>query len=89
MREIPHAQDLSDTTGVARMRAAVRSPSARKSHRQVTCEDCYFRREGLCAIPGNTVCPTFRAVGAGALAPPEQPPLVARAPAVAAAGRVP
>lgn len=44
-----------------------------------TCEDCYFRREGLCALPGNTPCPTFRAATAS-LVPPPQPRLVARAP---------
>lgn len=44
-----------------------------------TCEDCYFRREGLCALPGNTPCPTFRTATA-TLAPPPQPRLVLRAP---------
>ena len=44
-----------------------------------TCEDCYFRREGLCALPGNTPCPTFRAA-TGRLVPPAQPRLVLRAP---------
>ena len=56
--------------------------------KQVTCEDCYFRREGLCALAGNTVCPTFRAVGVGALAPPRQPSLVPRPAAPVAVGRV-
>ena len=41
-----------------------------------TCNDCYFRREGLCALPGDRPCPTFRA--AGTLAPPRQAPLVLR-----------
>ena len=31
---------------------------------KASCNDCYFRREGLCALPGNTPCPTFRAVTA-------------------------
>ena len=44
-----------------------------------TCEVCYFRREGLCALPGNTPCPTFRAATAR-LTPPPQPRLVLRAP---------
>lgn len=45
-----------------------------------TCNDCYFRRAGLCALPGETPCPTFRAVSRGALAlqPPRQPRLVPR-----------
>jgi hypothetical protein len=45
-----------------------------------TCEDCYFRREGLCALPGKAPCPTFRAASVGRLTPPVQPRLVMRAP---------
>jgi hypothetical protein len=44
-----------------------------------TCNDCYFRRAGLCALPGDTPCPTFRAHTRGSLAPPLQPRLVPRA----------
>jgi hypothetical protein len=44
-----------------------------------TCDDCYFRRAGLCALPGETVCPTFRAHAMGRLSPPPQPRLVPRA----------
>jgi hypothetical protein len=44
-----------------------------------SCSDCYFRRAGLCALPGETPCPTFRAVVAGGqLQPPRQPRLVIR-----------
>lgn len=44
-----------------------------------TCSDCYFRRAGLCALPGETVCPTFRAaVRTAGLQPPRQPRLVPR-----------
>jgi hypothetical protein len=46
---------------------------------EVQCSDCYFRREGLCALNQDTPCPTFRAVTRGSLAPPKQPRLVARA----------
>jgi hypothetical protein len=52
---------------------------------KATCNDCYFRRAGLCALPGETVCPTFRLQAAGRLAPPLQPRLVARPLAHAAA----
>jgi hypothetical protein len=45
---------------------------------KATCEDCYFRRQGLCALPGDLPCPTFRAVSRGSLAPPQQPRLVPR-----------
>jgi hypothetical protein len=50
-----------------------------------TCSDCYFRRAGLCALPGETVCPTFRAHAMGTLAPPPQPRLVPRSLATVAA----
>jgi hypothetical protein len=42
----------------------------------VTCSDCYFRRASLCALPGETPCPTFRAAQAGTLVPPRQAQLV-------------
>jgi hypothetical protein len=45
---------------------------------KATCSECYFRRAGLCALPGETICPTFRAHAAGALVPPPQPQLVPR-----------
>jgi hypothetical protein len=41
-----------------------------------TCEDCYFRKAGLCALILERPCPTFRAFNRGALAPPRQAPLV-------------
>lgn len=46
--------------------------------RQITCDDCYFRQEGLCALPGNEVCPTYRAAATRTLSPPQQPRLVPR-----------
>jgi len=51
------------------------------TRRDVTCDDCYFRREGLCALSGNVPCPTFRATKRSSLAPPPQPQLVPRPPA--------
>jgi hypothetical protein len=45
---------------------------------KVTCNDCYFRRAGLCALPTETPCPTFRAHTLGTLGPPRQPRLVPR-----------
>jgi hypothetical protein len=44
---------------------------------KATCNDCYFRCAGLCALPGEDVCPTFR-LASGHLLPPQQPRLVAR-----------
>jgi hypothetical protein len=45
---------------------------------KATCADCYFRRAGLCALPTEVPCPTFRAYARGALAPMQQAPLVPR-----------
>ncbi len=52
---------------------------AAKKTTPITCDDCYFRQEGLCALAGNVPCPTFRATTRGALIPPPQPRLVPRA----------
>jgi len=41
----------------------------------LTCDDCYFRRNGLCAMTPERPCPTFRAA-ARVLRPPRQPRLV-------------
>ena len=41
-----------------------------------TCSDCYFRREGLCALATETPCPTFRQSSRGRLTPPRQAQLV-------------
>ena len=43
---------------------------------EATCSDCYFRRAGLCALPGESPCPTFRADAKGVMKPPQQPRLV-------------
>jgi hypothetical protein len=44
----------------------------------VTCNDCFFRRAGLCALPLDNPCPTFRPARGGVLNPPPQPRLVPR-----------
>jgi hypothetical protein len=44
---------------------------------KATCNDCYFRCAGLCALPSEDICPTFR-LAAAHLEPPQQPRLVAR-----------
>jgi hypothetical protein len=48
-----------------------------------TCQDCYFHRNGLCALALERPCPTFRAAER-ILAPPPQPRLVPRPAAVGA-----
>jgi hypothetical protein len=45
--------------------------------RRITCEDCYFRRELLCALRLDEPCPTFRPASARGLVPPQQAPLLA------------
>jgi hypothetical protein len=44
-----------------------------------SCAECYFRQAGLCALPGDAPCPTFRLATRGSLTPPRQPRLVPRA----------
>jgi hypothetical protein len=46
--------------------------------RCVTCNDCYFRKENLCALRVAEPCPTFRPIARGQMVPPRQPRLVAR-----------
>jgi hypothetical protein len=45
---------------------------------KLTCDDCYFRRAGLCALTVENPCPTFRLHSRGSLVPPRQPRLVPR-----------
>lgn len=44
----------------------------------VTCDDCYFRQRGLCALDCDRPCPTFRESNRGLLVPPPQARLVPR-----------
>lgn len=43
-----------------------------------TCNECYFRTAGLCALSLEAPCPTFRLATRGSLTPPRQPRLVPR-----------
>jgi hypothetical protein len=45
-----------------------RAPAARK----VSCEDCFFRRNLLCALALEEACTTFRPDGPDGLCPPSQ-----------------
>jgi hypothetical protein len=56
------------------------------SKQRPTCGDCYFKAHGLCALALEHPCPTFRA-HTNTLQPPQQPPLVARAPLAAVAAQ--
>ena len=44
---------------------------ATNSKKEPACEDCYFRRNGLCALDLSAPCPTFRPAERG-LAPERQ-----------------
>jgi hypothetical protein len=46
----------------------------------VTCEQCFFRRRGLCALGLDSPCPTFRPDTPEGLVPPRQPALLERLP---------
>ncbi len=50
---------------------------------EASCNECYFRGAGLCALPTETPCPTFRLASRGSLTPPLQPRLIPRPPAFA------
>ena len=43
-----------------------------KKAAKVTCEDCFFKRNGLCALTCDAPCPTFRPDHPDGLRPPQQ-----------------
>jgi hypothetical protein len=43
-----------------------------KGRAKVTCEDCYFRRNMLCALAEQEPCVTFRPFDPAGLKPPRQ-----------------
>jgi hypothetical protein len=45
-----------------------------------SCEDCYFRKNLLCALQSEEPCPTFRPNRPEGLVPPRQPVLLMRPP---------
>ena len=52
----------------------------RGSARKVSCEDCYFRKNLLCALELEEPCTTFRPNRPEGLVPPRQPVLLMRPP---------
>jgi hypothetical protein len=44
----------------------------------VTCEDCFFKSRGLCALGLDSPCPTFRPDTPEGLVPPRHPALLMR-----------
>lgn len=59
------------------MMAAV-AKRQRKSVKGKTCDDCFFRRRGLCALDLAEPCSTFRLDRPEGLVPPRQPSLLMR-----------
>lgn len=51
-----------------------------------TCDDCFFRRNHLCALDLAEPCSTFRPNRPEGLVPPAQPALLLRDPVPGAAG---
>ena len=46
--------------------------AGRAATRKVTCEDCFFRRNLLCALELDAPCTTFRPDSPEGLRPPQQ-----------------
>ena len=55
-------------------------PAVPRKPKPPTCEDCYFRKNLLCALELNEACTTFRPNRPEGLVPPRQPVLLMRAP---------
>jgi hypothetical protein len=64
---------------MAQVRAAAAHARAAKARKRTyTCDDCYFRRNLLCALDLDEPCATFRPDGPQGLVPPRQPILLER-----------
>ena len=59
------------------------------SGKAASCEDCYFRKNLLCALELDGPCATFRPDRPEGLGPPRQPVLLMRAPRWARESRGP
>lgn len=53
--------------------------SKRKETKGPSCDECFFRCHGLCALDLDGPCSTFRPNGPDGLVPPRQPALLLRA----------
>jgi hypothetical protein len=52
----------------------------RQRKKPLTCDDCFFRCRGLCALDLTEPCSTFRLDRPEGLIPPRQPSLLSREP---------
>jgi len=46
--------------------------SGKQGEKKVSCEDCFFRQNLLCALDCESACPTFRPNHPDGLRPPQQ-----------------
>jgi hypothetical protein len=60
------------------------APSPRRAG--TTCDDCFFRQRGLCALDVEAPCPTFREATPQGLVPPRQLMLLERQAAAGTGG---
>jgi hypothetical protein len=51
----------------------------KKTKKAISCDDCFFRCHGLCALDLAAPCSTFRPDSPDGLTPPRQPALLLRA----------
>ncbi len=58
--------------GVVEVVSAVATPPRAKRSKKVTCEECFFSRNGLCALEVDEPCATFRPDHPDGLRPPTQ-----------------
>jgi hypothetical protein len=61
------------------MIAPVSKARRKKTKKQISCDDCFFRCRGLCALDLAEPCSTFRPESPDGLTPPRQPALLLRA----------
>lgn len=52
--------------------APVSQPVASRKQKKVTCQDCFFGKNMLCALGLEEACPTFRPDSPEGLRPPRQ-----------------
>ena len=76
-KDLAGGRARADATKESRKGTGTRS----RRRKAPTCDDCFFRRHGLCALGLNEPCPTFRPDTPQGLVPPLQPALLTRDPA--------
>jgi hypothetical protein len=68
---IPHLGSFQLALGDIKLQGKQAKRPSKSASRKVTCEDCYFRRNMLCALKVDEPCATFRPNEAQ-LQPPQQ-----------------